>query len=136
MAQMVEETQSVSAIPDCYAVTPEEIISAVEQIVEIAKPWKVIAFGSRARGDHRPHSDLDLAVIVSSYNTDSDKRPISRADLNVGIAMDLLVFDRARFEFMKDSIISVERQIEDDGVTIYDASLGYVDRAVARRLAR
>ncbi len=45
-------------------VTEEKILAAVQRIVAVANPIRIIAFGSRARGDFRPNSDLDLAVIV------------------------------------------------------------------------
>jgi predicted nucleotidyltransferase len=42
--------------------TLEEI---VRRIVQVAQPEKIILFGSAARGDTRPHSDVDLLVIKS-----------------------------------------------------------------------
>jgi len=38
----------------------------VRRIVATAHPEKVILFGSRARGDARPDSDIDLLVIADS----------------------------------------------------------------------
>ena len=38
----------------------------VRRIVGVADPQKIILFGSRARGDERPDSDLDLLVISES----------------------------------------------------------------------
>ena len=46
---------------------PNELISdIVRRIVETAQPEKIILFGSRARGDARPDSDIDLLVIQES----------------------------------------------------------------------
>lgn len=36
----------------------------VTQIVTIARPVRVVLFGSSVRGDRRPWSDLDLLVVV------------------------------------------------------------------------
>lgn len=38
----------------------------VQRIVALADPERVIVFGSRARGDHRPDSDIDILVIKES----------------------------------------------------------------------
>lgn len=36
------------------------------RIVEVCEPEKVIVFGSRARRDHRPDSDIDILVVAES----------------------------------------------------------------------
>ena len=44
---------------------PQKAIDeVVEQIVEKFKPQKIILFGSYARGNPRPESDVDLLVII------------------------------------------------------------------------
>jgi len=121
-----------SGLEDDGRVTPEKIMYAVQRIVELANPVRVIAFGSRARGDHRPDSDLDLAVVVDQYDPKVDKRPVWRADLDVWMPIDLLVFGRKRHEYMRDSIISVHHEIAKEGVVLYDSAVGSIDyRAVA-----
>jgi len=106
--------------------------------VELAKPLRIIAFGSRARGTHQPDSDLDLAVIVEveKYDREAQPRPIFRADLDVWMSIDLLVVDSQRYEFMKNSIISVHHEIAKEGVVLYDACIGSVDLGAVERIAR
>ena len=116
-------------------VTARKIELAVERIVELAKPLRVIAFGSRARGNYTPDSDLDLAVIVEEYDKKTQPRPVSRADIDVWISMDLLVVSRKRHEFMKNSIISVHYDIAKEGIVLYDASVGSIDRGAIERIA-
>jgi predicted nucleotidyltransferase len=44
----------------------QKVLAAiVERVVEAARPDKIILFGSAARGDMRPDSDIDLLVIKS-----------------------------------------------------------------------
>jgi len=50
-------------LPVLSAPTIEEI---VRRIVRAADPWKIVLFGSRARGDNRAESDIDLLVIADS----------------------------------------------------------------------
>ena len=38
----------------------------VRRIVDTVHPEKIVLFGSRARGDDRPDSDIDLLVIAES----------------------------------------------------------------------
>lgn len=43
---------------------PEEVLrTIVERIVQVADPEKIILFGSAARGEMGPNSDLDLLVV-------------------------------------------------------------------------
>ena len=42
------------------------IQEVVNRIVEAAHPEKIVLFGSRARGNPRPDSDLDVLVIADS----------------------------------------------------------------------
>jgi predicted nucleotidyltransferase len=143
MAQFVDESSIVreSGASDTWfeefsRVTPAKVLSAVERIVEVARPLRVIAFGSRARGDHRQDSDLDLAVIVEKYDSNVDKRPIWRSDLGQCMSIDLLVAGRERHEFMRDSLISVHHDIENEGVILYDSALGSIDYRAVERIAR
>jgi predicted nucleotidyltransferase len=117
------------------AVTFEKIVAAVEQIVRLAKPQRVVAFGSRARGTHSSESDLDLAVVLSGFDDQRDRSPVMRSDLDVWMPVDLLVVGQERHEFMKDSIISVHHDIALEGVTLYDAGVGSIDLGAVARIA-
>ena len=46
---------------------PQEAIDqVVQQIVEKFKPQKIILFGSYARGNPRPESDVDILVVMET----------------------------------------------------------------------
>jgi len=58
----------------------------VRRIVVTARPEKVILFGSRARGDARLDSDIDLLVVAY------DPQPRSRrASVLYGVLSDILI---------------------------------------------
>ncbi len=58
MAVKVETIDKRDRIPQ------EAILDVVEQIKAKFKPDKIILFGSYARGDYRPQSDVDLLVVM------------------------------------------------------------------------
>lgn len=46
---------------------PGLIRELVNRIVAAANPDRIVLFGSRARAEHRPDSDIDLLVIQKSH---------------------------------------------------------------------
>jgi len=131
-----EQVRQTLADDDPGLVTEAKVIAAVQRIVDVAKPLRVVAFGSRARGDHRRDSDLDLAVIVERYDPKTDKRPIWRSDVGEWMSIDMLVVGRERHEYMRDSIISVHHDIANEGVVLYDSAVGSIDHRAIARIAR
>ncbi len=135
MSQIAEEqARLLLQDNDPGRVTAPKIIAAVERVVELADPLRVIAFGSRARGDHRRDSDLDLAVVVAKYDPKVDKRPIWRADIEERMDMDLLVYDLERERQFGNSPLSLQHEVLKEGVVLFDRKTGCIDRAAAARL--
>ena len=126
---------ATSAVQLDISVTEEKILAAIERIVEAANPIRIIAFGSRARGDFRPHSDLDLAVIVDHLDPNA-KRPVTRSTLGgISMSIDLLVFDHARHEHMRRMLGSVNDEIDLHGIVLYNREdAERTDRAAIARL--
>ena len=56
----------MSWILDYPQVTDEFLGEVVRRILSVGTPHKIILFGSRARGDAKSDSDLDLLVIEDS----------------------------------------------------------------------
>lgn len=57
---------NVPTIDKRKRIPQEAIDQVVEQIVEKFKPQKIILFGSYARGNPRPESDVDLLVVMDT----------------------------------------------------------------------
>ena len=111
-----------------------KIDAALREIVAIANPVRVIAFGSRARGDHQPHSDLDLAVVVDHYDPGTDRRPVWRSQIPVLMPIDLIVYDVEREREMSNALNSLQWVVALEGVTLYERDKGFNDPSVAERL--
>jgi predicted nucleotidyltransferase len=78
----------------------EELLTEiVGRIRSVTSPEKIVLFGSRARGDARPDSDLDLLVIADSKEPRSARaRPIYGALSDILIPMDILVYSPQEVE--------------------------------------
>lgn len=93
----------------------------VRRIVGVVDPDKVIIFGSRARGDHRPDSDLDILVIQESSEP-RYKRSASHygALASLPIEVDVLVYTpREVLEWSRVPQAFVTTAIR-EGVVVYE----------------
>ena len=57
---------NVPTIDKRKRIPQKAIDQVVEQIVEKFKPQKIVLFGSYARGNPRPESDVDLLVVMDT----------------------------------------------------------------------
>ncbi len=73
-------------------ITPELIDYIVQKIVREIGPQKIILFGSRARGDAREDSDLDLLIVQDSETSNRYlRRRIEGLLWGRGFGVDLIV---------------------------------------------
>jgi predicted nucleotidyltransferase len=103
-----------------WGVTPERVDQAIRAIVEATHPLQIIAFGSRARGDHRVDSDLDLAVILDTQEDLVSPFEAYLATGEIHMSLDIVVASRARFDLMRPWLNSVHNYIDKEGVVLYD----------------
>jgi predicted nucleotidyltransferase len=115
-----------------WTITPEKVDRAVRQIVDIARPLRVVAFGSWARGQNGPDSDVDLAVILDD-KSDVEAAQFLRGKLtDIAMPMDILSVQLERFERFRHSVNSVHYDIDHEGVVLYERGVhGSSGRAVA-----
>lgn len=73
-------------------ITPELIEYIVQKIVDRFDPEKIILFGSQARGDAAPGSDLDLFIVQSGTGSNRQlRREIGLALAGRNFGLDLIV---------------------------------------------
>jgi predicted nucleotidyltransferase len=88
-----------------WLVKPEKVEAVVQRLISLARPKKIILFGSYARGELTPHSELDV-LVVTQDDVESPRRESVRLRNAVGdtsMPMDLLV-PESRFRALRDKV--------------------------------
>lgn len=88
----------------------QQIVDEIRQLAEECCADKVILFGSRARGDHKERSDIDLAVTGGDsvrFAVDADE-----------VINTLLMFDVVNLDGVVQE--ALRQSIEREGKTIYE----------------
>jgi len=68
----------------------------VSRIVEAVDPERVVLFGSHARGDAAPRSDVDILVVADSNRPRYERAiPLYRAVADLPVELDILVYTPA-----------------------------------------
>ncbi len=105
------------------AINKKVLREILRRIVDSAKPEKIIVFGSTARGDRGPDSDLDLLVIKSgTYNPRTVAADIYMKLYGVGQAIDLIVVTPEQVREYGNSPYLVLYPALREGKVLYDAS--------------
>ncbi len=96
--------------------------NAVERIVAVARPSRVVLFGSQARGEAGPDADLDLMVIKPRVDDRFEEMVrLRQAVGQVGIGVDVLVYSEADVEERRDWCTSPIYWALREGRTLYAA---------------
>lgn len=73
-------------------IVSEDILQEIiRRIVKVAKPEKIILFGSAARGEMGPDSDVDILVVKQGVHRRNTARIIRRNLFGVGVPLDIVV---------------------------------------------
>jgi predicted nucleotidyltransferase len=95
---------------------------AVADIVKVCDPVRVILFGSVARGDDGPDSDLDFLVVLDRVDP-ADKVDLMgkiRFAISAPVPIDVFVTDTDETERRKDVIGSVHYWPLREGEVVYE----------------
>src|SRR5260370_5786122 len=85
------------------------IDSMVQRIVKKFHPEQIILFGSQARGDARPDSDVDLLVVMPVEGSVVDKRlEIRQALHDIPMPMDVVVTTPEDFAWRRNVVGTIE----------------------------
>ena len=107
--------------------TDEEIRTALGALKEGLKSLlgtslvKLVLFGSRARGDADPDSDVDVAIIVSGYDAQMKDRMldvIAAIELEQGVPLSTLILSTTEYVRLLERERRIALDIEREGVAL------------------
>ena len=115
-------TVKVPTVDKRKRIPQKAIDQVVEQIVEKFKPQKIILFGSYARGNPRPESDVDLLVVMKRSNKKINQSLEIRRHLDVMFGLDLVVYTSKRLKERVDMGDWFLRDVLKEGKVLYESS--------------
>ncbi len=95
----------------------------VNRLVQALEPDAVYLFGSRARGEYDPDSDIDILIVVPSSELPGYKRDrvALRALRGLGVAVDVIVLTRDEFDRKREVVCSLPATVLREGRLLYAA---------------
>lgn len=104
---------SLTRLPDCLP-------DGIERLAQELNPRQIILFGSWARGDARPDSDIDLLIVMPEIE---NKRQTAikalRALRDLPVSKDIIVTTSQEIQARGDEIGLVLRPALREGIVIY-----------------
>ena len=94
---------------------------AVERLAQQFDPLKIILFGSHAREDARPDSDIDLLVVLPKVeNKRETAAEMLRVLRGIPLGVDVIPTDPEEIEEWGDLVGTILRPALREGRTIYE----------------
>lgn len=106
--------------PPTAAEVEAKIQEMVRRIVEKFQPEKIILFGSWARGDAGPDSDVDLLVVMPTESKQDTTIAIRVALHAMGMPKDVFVNTPEEFERRKNIVGTIAYPAAHEGRAIYE----------------
>jgi len=99
----------------------ETLLAAVRgRLLDSIKPRRIVVFGTRARGDARPESDLDLVVVADLVGSLAERsRAVRACLLDVPVPIDLVVYTPDEYERLGRWRSSIAAIAEREGRVLY-----------------
>jgi predicted nucleotidyltransferase len=101
--------------------TPERLDEIVRRILQVGSPYRIVLFGSRARGDARRDSDLDLLLVEDSELPRYRRAPpYLRALVGMFPAKDIVVWTPAEVDAWREVPNAFITTALREGRTLYE----------------
>ena len=108
-------------------------LSVAQAVYEALRPETVILFGSRARGNYRPDSDIDLLLIVSDDPKNRERERMAWDAARAAIEriyghrldVDVVQYTPEQFDAELPSINRLAARVAEDGITLDGKRMAY-----------
>jgi predicted nucleotidyltransferase len=99
---------------------PQQINGMMERIVQKFHPEQIILFGSQARGNAGPDSDVDLLVVMPFEGSAVNQRlAIRHALYGFPVPLDVVVTSPEDFAWRKELVGTIEWPAAREGKVLY-----------------
>jgi len=101
----------------------KELKELKESIENLLGPhgFKMVLFGSRARGDHSQESDVDVAILVRRLTREMKHRildKVAEIELDYLLPISVLVLSEDEFDHLKERERRIAIDIEREGIPL------------------
>jgi predicted nucleotidyltransferase len=103
----------------------DQLATLSQRIIDLAKPQRVILFGSQARGTAKEGSDVDLLIVREHPTGESGSRRreigrIRRGLPHLGVPIDILLFTPEEVEQWRHTTNHVVSEALREGKVLYE----------------
>jgi predicted nucleotidyltransferase len=117
---VAKENLSAAVLPSALTIG-QPLTKALQRILSVSSPSRVILFGSHARGDADAGSDIDLMVIDADVDNPAlEAARLYRAVGWVGVGVDILVYSEQEFARRSTVPGTVLHQALTEGKVVYE----------------
>ena len=98
----------------------EELKKNLENLLD-PLAFKMVLFGSRARGDYSEESDVDVAILVRGLTREMKRRildKVAEIELEYLLPISALVFSQDEFDHLKKKERRIALDIEREGILL------------------
>jgi predicted nucleotidyltransferase len=98
----------------------EELKRDLENLLD-PLAFKMVLFGSRARGDYSEESDVDVAILVRGLTREMKRRildKVAEIELEYLLPISALVFSQDEFDHLKQKERRIALDIEREGIPL------------------
>ncbi len=105
-----------------WAVTPEKVEAVVRRLIAVARPRKIILFGSYVRGQVTRDSDLDVLVVTDNGVANPREESVRLRDAveDIDMPMDILVVQESQFNALRNTPGLIYREACENGRVAYE----------------